>query len=54
MEYYVENRIRNLEMELDFAPASYKRKIKKELKQLKEILKDYQDYKKEVAYKLEH
>ena len=54
MEHFVERQLKNLEIELDFAKGSKKRKIKKEIKIFKYILKEYRFYKQEMNYKWEH
>lgn len=54
MEHFVERQLKNLEIELDFAKGSKKRKIKKEIKIFKYILKEYRFYKQEMIYKWEH
>lgn len=54
MEHFVERQLKNLEIELDFAKGSKKRKIKKEIKIFKYILKEYRFYKQEMNYKWEN
>ena len=54
MEHFVERQLKNLENKLKFTKETKKRKIKKEIKIFKYILKEYRFYKQEMNYKWEH
>lgn len=54
MEHFIQTTIDRLELELDFAKFFKRIKIKKKINYLKEVLNDYDFYKKEVQYKWGH